>query len=210
MEKLNNIFFALMTRGPDGTMLCFLQGLQSLKTRHWILLFANSSSYCLDGAADISEVSGKEPAEQQQSKKGRGRRQWCLPCSSFPSENSQLGWWIDVIWLLSRQWYTQGILNDLGHFPVQNQNIMLNLSWILQIKETLNPWPLISHMRRLSSVFPIVGEYARIICMILTLSCVLRMGTQGILQSIPNTWYRATMAMMMQCGRAAGLSWYGS
>ena len=131
MEKLNNIFFALMTRGPDGNMLCFLQGLQSLKTRHWILLFANSSSYCLDGAADISEVSGKEPAEQQQSKKGRGRRQWCLPCSSFPSENSQLGWWIDVIWLLSRQWYTQGILNDLGYFPVQNQNIMLNLLWIL-------------------------------------------------------------------------------
>ncbi|KAF7100614.1 hypothetical protein CFC21_102107, partial [Triticum aestivum] len=42
MEKLNNIFFALMTRGPD---------------------------------ADISEVSGKEQAEQQQSKKGRGRRQ---------------------------------------------------------------------------------------------------------------------------------------
>ncbi|XP_066372404.1 signal recognition particle 9 kDa protein-like isoform X2 [Miscanthus floridulus] len=35
MEKLNNIFFALMTRGPDG----------------------------------------KEQAEQQQSKKGRGRRQ---------------------------------------------------------------------------------------------------------------------------------------
>ncbi|TVU11797.1 hypothetical protein EJB05_45401, partial [Eragrostis curvula] len=42
MEKLNNIFFTLMTRGPD---------------------------------ADISEVSGKEQAEQQQSKKGRGRRQ---------------------------------------------------------------------------------------------------------------------------------------
>ncbi|CAN6268696.1 unnamed protein product, partial [Urochloa humidicola] len=42
MEKLNNIFFALMTRGPD---------------------------------ADISEVAGKEQAEQQQSKKGRGRRQ---------------------------------------------------------------------------------------------------------------------------------------
>ncbi|CAN6276422.1 unnamed protein product, partial [Urochloa humidicola] len=42
MEKLNNIFFALMTRGPD---------------------------------ADISEVSGKEQAEQQQPKKGRGRRQ---------------------------------------------------------------------------------------------------------------------------------------
>ncbi|KAK1605529.1 hypothetical protein QYE76_029416 [Lolium multiflorum] len=41
MEKLNNIFFALMTRGPD---------------------------------ADISEVSGKEQAEQQQSKKGRGGR----------------------------------------------------------------------------------------------------------------------------------------
>ncbi|KAK3128887.1 hypothetical protein QOZ80_6BG0467770 [Eleusine coracana subsp. coracana] len=42
MEKLNNVFFTLMTRGPD---------------------------------ADISEVSGKEQAEQQQSKKGRGRRQ---------------------------------------------------------------------------------------------------------------------------------------
>ena len=75
MEKLNNIFFALMTRGPDGTMLCFLQGLQSLKTRHRILLFVNSSSYYLYRAADISEVTGKEQAEQQQSKKGRGRRQ---------------------------------------------------------------------------------------------------------------------------------------
>jgi len=75
MEKLNNIFFALMTWGPDGTMLCFLQGLQSLKTRHRILLFANSSSYYLYRAADISEVTGKEQAEQQQSKKGRGRRQ---------------------------------------------------------------------------------------------------------------------------------------
>lgn len=32
-------------------------------------------------AADISEVSGKEQAEQQQSKKGRGRRQWCLAFS---------------------------------------------------------------------------------------------------------------------------------
>ncbi|AQL02914.1 Signal recognition particle protein [Zea mays] len=42
MEKLNNIFFALMTRGPD---------------------------------ADISEVSEKGQAEQQQPKKGRGRRQ---------------------------------------------------------------------------------------------------------------------------------------
>lgn len=37
MEKLNNIFFALMTRGPDGIMLCFLQDLQSLKIKHWIL-----------------------------------------------------------------------------------------------------------------------------------------------------------------------------
>ncbi|PKA65134.1 Signal recognition particle 9 kDa protein [Apostasia shenzhenica] len=42
MEKLNNIFFALMARGPD---------------------------------VDISEVTGKEPLEQQASKKGRGRRQ---------------------------------------------------------------------------------------------------------------------------------------
>ncbi|KAH7670564.1 Signal recognition particle SRP9 subunit protein [Dioscorea alata] len=42
MEKLNNIFFTLMARGPD---------------------------------ADISEVSGKEQAEQLASKKGRGRRQ---------------------------------------------------------------------------------------------------------------------------------------
>ncbi|KAG8076267.1 hypothetical protein GUJ93_ZPchr0006g44345 [Zizania palustris] len=42
MEKLNTIFFTLMTHGPD---------------------------------ADISDVSGKEQAEQQQSKKGRGRRQ---------------------------------------------------------------------------------------------------------------------------------------
>ncbi|XP_072972823.1 signal recognition particle 9 kDa protein [Typha angustifolia] len=42
MEKLNNIFFTLMARGPD---------------------------------VDISEVSGKEQAEQQPSKKGRGRRQ---------------------------------------------------------------------------------------------------------------------------------------
>ena len=75
MEKLNNIFFALMTRGPDGAMLCFLHGLQSMKTRHRILLFVNSSSYYLYRAADISEVTGKEQAEQQQSKKGRGRRQ---------------------------------------------------------------------------------------------------------------------------------------
>ncbi|KAG8094272.1 hypothetical protein GUJ93_ZPchr0012g18848 [Zizania palustris] len=42
MEKLNTIFFTLMTHGPD---------------------------------ADISDVSGKEQAEQPQSKKGRGRRQ---------------------------------------------------------------------------------------------------------------------------------------
>ncbi|XP_020680354.2 signal recognition particle 9 kDa protein [Dendrobium catenatum] len=42
MEKLNNIFFGLMVRGPD---------------------------------VDIAEVTGKEPAEQQVSKKGRGRRQ---------------------------------------------------------------------------------------------------------------------------------------
>ncbi|XP_077247381.1 signal recognition particle, SRP9/SRP14 subunit [Tasmannia lanceolata] len=42
MEKLNNIFFTLMARGPD---------------------------------ADITEVSGKEQAETQPSKKGRGRRQ---------------------------------------------------------------------------------------------------------------------------------------
>ena len=208
MEKLNNIFFALMTRGPDGTMLCFLHGLQSMKTRHRILLFANSSSYCLDGAADISEVSWKEPAEQQQSKKGRGRRQWCLPCSSFPSENSQLGWWIDVIWLLSRQWYTQGILNDLGHFPVQNQNIMLNLSWILQIKETLDPWPLFSHMRRLSSGFPIVGECVRINCMILILSCVLRTWSRG-----PKVFcraYRILISSNYGDDDAVWAGWYGS
>jgi hypothetical protein len=37
--------------------------------------FTNLGSYSLDRAADISEVSGKEQAEQQQSKKGRGRRQ---------------------------------------------------------------------------------------------------------------------------------------
>ncbi|CAN6441105.1 unnamed protein product [Victoria cruziana] len=42
MEKLNNIFFTLMARGPD---------------------------------ADTTEVSGKEQAETQASKKGRGRRQ---------------------------------------------------------------------------------------------------------------------------------------
>lgn len=42
MEKLNNIFFTLMARGPD---------------------------------ADVAEVTGKEQAEQQAPKKGRGRRQ---------------------------------------------------------------------------------------------------------------------------------------
>ncbi|PIA31490.1 hypothetical protein AQUCO_04900057v1 [Aquilegia coerulea] len=42
MEKLNNIFFTLMARGPD---------------------------------ADITEVSGKEQAEAQPSRKGRGRKQ---------------------------------------------------------------------------------------------------------------------------------------
>ncbi|XP_078160351.1 signal recognition particle, SRP9/SRP14 subunit [Carex rostrata] len=42
MEKLNNIFFTLMSRGPD---------------------------------ADITEATGKEQAEQQPAKKGRGRRQ---------------------------------------------------------------------------------------------------------------------------------------
>eukprot|EP00268_Persea_americana_P056653 TRINITY_DN670_c0_g1_i3.p1 TRINITY_DN670_c0_g1~~TRINITY_DN670_c0_g1_i3.p1 ORF type:complete len:103 (+),score=19.08 TRINITY_DN670_c0_g1_i3:177-485(+) len=41
MEKLNNIFFTLMARGPD---------------------------------ADVSEVSGKEQAEPQPSKKGRRRQ----------------------------------------------------------------------------------------------------------------------------------------
>ncbi|KAJ0982403.1 hypothetical protein J5N97_010658 [Dioscorea zingiberensis] len=47
MEKLNNIFFTLMARGPD---------------------------------ADITEVSGKEQADQLASKKGRGRRhkRWYL------------------------------------------------------------------------------------------------------------------------------------
>ncbi|CAK9173795.1 unnamed protein product [Ilex paraguariensis] len=42
MEKLNNIFFTLMARGPD---------------------------------VDISEVTGKEQAEAQPAKKGRGRKQ---------------------------------------------------------------------------------------------------------------------------------------
>ncbi|MQM07127.1 hypothetical protein Taro_039967, partial [Colocasia esculenta] len=42
MEKLNNIFFTLMARGPD---------------------------------ADLTEASSKEQADQQPSKKGRGRRQ---------------------------------------------------------------------------------------------------------------------------------------
>ncbi|KAK4759111.1 hypothetical protein SAY87_020412 [Trapa incisa] len=42
MEKLNNIFFTLMARGPD---------------------------------ADISEAAGKEQAEAQPTKKGRGRKQ---------------------------------------------------------------------------------------------------------------------------------------
>ncbi|KAF5746555.1 signal recognition particle 9 kDa protein [Tripterygium wilfordii] len=42
MEKLNNIFFALMARGPD---------------------------------VDISEVTGKEQAEVQQAKTGKGRKQ---------------------------------------------------------------------------------------------------------------------------------------
>jgi len=108
MEKLNNIFFALMTRGPDGTMLCFLHGLQSMKTRHRILLFANSSSYYLYRAADISEVTGKEQAEQQQSKKGRGRRQWCLPCSfiSFGKFTTRMVDW-RVIWLLCLQRYSR-------------------------------------------------------------------------------------------------------
>lgn len=41
MEKLNNIFFALMARGPD---------------------------------VDITEVTGKEPAEALPSKKGRRRQ----------------------------------------------------------------------------------------------------------------------------------------
>jgi len=46
----------------------------------------------------------------------------------FPSENSQLGWWIDVSFDSCAYSGTRGILNDLGYFPVQNQNIMLNLS----------------------------------------------------------------------------------
>lgn len=73
MEKLNTIFFTLMTHGPDGMSI--------LSRAADILCQANISdvslmySYSLRCAADISDVSGKEQAEQQQSKKGRGRRQ---------------------------------------------------------------------------------------------------------------------------------------
>ncbi|KAH7577630.1 hypothetical protein JRO89_XS01G0277700 [Xanthoceras sorbifolium] len=50
MEKLNNIFFALMARGPDALV-------------------------PLSYVVDMSEITGKEQMEAQPSKKGRGRKQ---------------------------------------------------------------------------------------------------------------------------------------
>ncbi|KAB5568303.1 hypothetical protein DKX38_002096 [Salix brachista] len=53
MEKLNSLFFTLMSRGPDVLV---------------------SDVFSLD-AADLSEVTGKEQTEAQPGKKGRGRKQ---------------------------------------------------------------------------------------------------------------------------------------
>ncbi|CAN1270734.1 hypothetical protein LINPERPRIM_LOCUS13981 [Linum perenne] len=58
MEKLNNLFFTLMARGPDGIF--------------YLLIFL---SFICTIAADVSEVAGKEQMETQPAKKGRGRKQ---------------------------------------------------------------------------------------------------------------------------------------
>jgi hypothetical protein len=61
-----------------------------------------------------------------------------------------------VIWLLSLQCYPQGILNDLGHFPVQNQyhaeSIMSSWSKKHPILDHF-----FSHMGRLSCCFLVWG-----------------------------------------------------
>ena len=108
MEKLNNIFFALMTRGPDGTMLCFLHGLQSMKTRHRILLFANSSSYlsvsCSWYQRSYREGTGRATAIQE--------RTWqeavmpALLLVSFGKFTTRMVDW-RVIWLLCLQRYSR-------------------------------------------------------------------------------------------------------
>ncbi|KAB1208865.1 Signal recognition particle 9 kDa protein [Morella rubra] len=62
MEKLNNIFFTLMARGPDGIIL-FSASLCNL----WCI-------WAFHGA-EVSEVTGKEQMDAQPTKKGRGRKQ---------------------------------------------------------------------------------------------------------------------------------------
>ena len=64
------------------------------------ICFTNLGSYSLGHAADISEVSGKEQAEQQQSKKGRGRRQWCRPDPCFFQKIHNWNGGLTFHWLL--------------------------------------------------------------------------------------------------------------
>jgi hypothetical protein len=56
-------------------VLLFFCFLRSYESKDEVLIFFTNVFLFLCCAADISEVSGKEQAEQQQTKKGRGRRQ---------------------------------------------------------------------------------------------------------------------------------------
>jgi len=99
MEKLNNLFFTLMSRGPDGTIYLWISLFPnctvfctyfSLKCSYfvkfdrnrWILMCPSCSNKfllvsCVSylDAADVSEVTGKEQTEARAGKKGRGRKQ---------------------------------------------------------------------------------------------------------------------------------------
>ncbi|RVX20440.1 Signal recognition particle 9 kDa protein [Vitis vinifera] len=77
MEKLNNIFFTLMARGPEVD-----NGMRRYSLHVHALPFCsnNQSSLFLSlhliyHTVDISEVTGKEAMEVQPAKKGRGRKQ---------------------------------------------------------------------------------------------------------------------------------------
>ncbi|KAJ9547810.1 hypothetical protein OSB04_020353 [Centaurea solstitialis] len=72
MEKLNNIFFTLMARGPESTaplsFYCFFL--------HCVLYYAvRFAGAQISLLTDITEVTGKEQTESHPSRKGRGRKQ---------------------------------------------------------------------------------------------------------------------------------------
>jgi len=85
MEKLNNIFFALMTRGPDGIILCFLQDftITEDKALSFIVSLIWVPILCIVQLTSVKFQGRNRPSNSNRRKVGEGGNDASLILISF-------------------------------------------------------------------------------------------------------------------------------